>query len=144
LRAHRDFSLFRGGTEAELAGWLRKILAARLGDLMRQYHGTKRRDVGLERELTVELDQSSRLLDQGLVAKLSSPSQQAARREQAVLLADALERLAPDYREVLIWHHLHEYSFPEVAGRMGRSVDAVKKLWARALAQLKRSMGGAS
>jgi RNA polymerase sigma-70 factor (ECF subfamily) len=143
LNAHRDFALFRGNTEAELAGWLRKILAARLGDLMRHYHGTQRRDVALERELAVELDQSSRVLDQGLVAKFSSPSQQAARREQAVHLADALERLAPDYREVLIWHHLHEYSFPEVASRMGRSVEAVKKLWARALAQLRRSMGDA-
>ena len=59
------------------------------------------------------------------------PSQQAARLEQAVLLADALGRLPADYREVLVLRHLEGLTFPEVAGRMGRSVDSVKKLWAR-------------
>jgi RNA polymerase sigma-70 factor (ECF subfamily) len=144
LRAHRDFARFRGTTEEEWAGWLRQILAARLGDVVRHYCGTRRRDVRLERELEGELDQSSRILDQGLVAKLSSPSQQAARREQAVLLAEALEKLPEDYREVLILHNLEECNFPEVARRMGRSVEGVKKLWARALGRLRRSLGGVS
>jgi RNA polymerase sigma-70 factor (ECF subfamily) len=144
LRAHRDFASFRGKTEEEWAGWLRQILAARLGDLVRHYCGTRRRDIRLERELEGELDESSRVLDQGLVAKLSSPSHQAARREQAVLLAEALEKLPEDYREVLILHHLEECNFPEVARRMGRSVEGVKKLWARALGRLRRSLGGGS
>jgi RNA polymerase sigma-70 factor (ECF subfamily) len=96
----------------------------------------------LERGLAAELDQSSRVLDQGLVAPQSSPSQQAARREQAVLLADALERLPEDYREVIILHHMEELSLPEVARRMGRTEHSVEKLWARALARLRRSLGG--
>jgi DNA-directed RNA polymerase specialized sigma24 family protein len=33
-------------------------------------------------------------------------------------------------------------SFPEVAGRMKRSEDSVQKLWVRALANLKRTLGG--
>jgi RNA polymerase sigma-70 factor (ECF subfamily) len=144
LREHRDFARFRGTTEAEWAGWLRQILAARLGDLVRHYCGTRRRDVRLERELEGELDASSRVLDRGLAAKLSSPSNQASRREQAVLLAEALEKLPEDYREVLILHHLEECTFPEVARRMGRTVEGVKKLWARALGRLRRSLGGGS
>jgi RNA polymerase sigma-70 factor (ECF subfamily) len=142
LHAARDFAGFRGTTEEELAGWLRHILAARLSDLLRRYVGAQCRAVHLERELAGELDASSRVLDQGLVAKLSSPSHQAARREQAVLLADALGRLPADYREVLILHHLEECPFQEVARRMGRTVEGVKKLWARALARLRRSLGG--
>src|SRR5258708_16288079 len=63
LRAHRDFARFRGTTEAEWAGWLRQILAARLGDLLRHYCGTRRRDVRLERELEGELGESSRVVD---------------------------------------------------------------------------------
>jgi RNA polymerase sigma-70 factor (ECF subfamily) len=144
LRAHRDFARFRGATEEEWAGWLRQILAARLGDLVRRYCGTRRRDIRLERQLEDELDQSSRVLDGGLAVKLSSPSHQAARREQAVLLAEALEKLPKDYREVLILHNLEECNFPEVARRMGRTVEGVKKLWARALGRLRRSLGGAS
>jgi RNA polymerase sigma-70 factor (ECF subfamily) len=142
LHAVRDLTQFRGTSDQELAGWLRQILAARLADLVRRYCGTQGRDVHLERALQGELDQSSQVLDRGLAAPLSSPSQQAARHERAAWLAQALEQLPEDYREVLVLHHLEECDFPEVARRMGRSVEAVKKLWARALARLRRSAGG--
>jgi RNA polymerase sigma-70 factor (ECF subfamily) len=142
LEAHRHFEAFQGAGEAELVGWLRGILAASLANLVRHYCGTQRRDVRLERELAAELDLSSRILDQGLVARGSSPSQRAARREPAVLLADALEQLPADYREVLILRHLQELTFPEVARRMGRSLGSVEKLWVRALGRLRRSLGG--
>ena len=95
----------------------------------------------LERELTVEIDRSSRLLDRGLMALSSSPSRQARRREQAAQLAEALGRLPDDYREVLVLRHLEELSFPEVARRLGRSVEAVKKLWARAVPRLREVLG---
>jgi RNA polymerase sigma-70 factor (ECF subfamily) len=144
LKAHRDFAQFRGSSEGEWVGWLRQILALNLAHLVRRYCGTQRRDVRLERQLVDELDQSSRVLDRGLAAPGSSPSQQAVHREQAVLLADALGNLPADYREVIILSHLEGLSFPEVARRMQRSVDSVKNLWARALARLRRSMGGAS
>ncbi len=144
LEAHRDFSQFRGGTEEELVSWLRRILASNLANQVRHYYGTQRRNVRLERELTAELDQSSRSLDGALVAPQSSPSQQASQREQAVLLADALGQLPDDYREVLILRHLEGLTFPEVARRLGRSLDSVEKLWVRALARLRRSLGGDS
>src|SRR5438270_9829890 len=95
LEAHRNFARFRGTSEAELTRWLRQILAAKLADLFRRYLGTQGRDVRLERAIEDAFDRSSVLLDRGLVAVQSSPSQQAARREQAVLLADALGQL-PD------------------------------------------------
>ncbi len=144
LEAHRHFTRFRGSSEGEFVSWLREILATNLANLFRRYLGTQRRDVRLERELAVELDQSSRVLDQGFVGKESSPSQQAVRREQAVLLADALGRLPEDYREVIILRHLEGLTFPEIARRMGRSVEAVKKLWARALDRVRRTVGGAT
>lgn len=141
LEAHHHFAVFQGKTEAEFVSWLRQILAGRLAKLVRRYLGTQRRNVRLERDLVAELDQSSRLLDQGLVAPCSSPSQQAVRRERVVLLADALEQLPPHYREVLILRHLEGLSFPEVAQRMGRSLLSVKKLWARALPCLRSALG---
>jgi RNA polymerase sigma-70 factor, ECF subfamily len=143
LHAVRDAARYRGNSEQEFAGWLRQILAARLADLFRRYCGTQSRDVCHEQPLRVELDKSSQVLERGLVAPGSSPSEQADRHEQAVRLARTLERLPADYREVLVLHHLEECDFSEVARRMGRSVEAVKKLWARALARLRRSAGGA-
>jgi RNA polymerase sigma-70 factor (ECF subfamily) len=143
LEAHRHFGRFQGTTEAEFVSWLRQILAANLAMLLRRYLGTRGRDVRLERELAFELDRSSQVLDRGLLAASSSPSQQAVRREQAVLLADALGRLPETYREVIILRHLEGLSFPEVARRMRRSMDSVKNLWARALGQLRRTLGEA-
>jgi RNA polymerase sigma-70 factor (ECF subfamily) len=141
LRAAQYFADFAGTTEVEVMAWLRQIMASRLSDLVRRYCGAQRRDVRLERDLSAELDRSSRVLDQGLVVGRSTPSQHAARREQAVLLANALGQLPSDYREVIILHYLEELQFPEVARRMGRSVDSVKNLWIRSLTRLRRALG---
>src|SRR5688572_10203426 len=140
LEAHRQFGQFRGTTEAELVAWLRRILSGRLALMIRHYLGTKGRDVTLERELAAQLDQSCEVLGGELAASCSTPSQQVSRREQSVLLAEALARLPADYREVIILRHLEALSFPEVAARMNRSENAVYKLWVRALADLRRNM----
>ena len=142
LKAYRDFDQFRGTTEQELVGWLRAILVKNLAMCVRRYCGTQRRNVRLEQELAAEVEQSSQVLDRGLVMPSSSPSEKAARREQAARLANALGTLSDDYREVIILRHLEELSFPEVARRMNRSLDSVKKLWIRAIAQLRETLGG--
>jgi RNA polymerase sigma-70 factor (ECF subfamily) len=141
LEACRHFDQFRGDSEPELTQWLRRILATSLAHLVRRYCGTQARDVQLERSLEDELGQSSRAFDLGLAAQQSTPSQRASRREQAVLLTDALGRLPADYREVLILRHLEGLTFPEVAARMGRTLDSVEKLWARALSRVRRAFG---
>jgi RNA polymerase sigma-70 factor (ECF subfamily) len=142
LEAFRDFGQFRGGGEGHLLAWLRRILATNLANFLRHYLGTQGRDVRLEQQLADDLDQSSGRLGHVLADPQSSPSQQAARREQAVLLADALERLPEDYRDVIVLRSLQGLPFPEVARRLGRSVDSVEKLWVRALPRLRRALGG--
>lgn len=144
LKAHRHFSQFRGGTEGELVAWLRQILASTVANLVRHYYGTQGRDVRLERELMEELEQSSQAWGLGLVASVSSPSHRAARREEAVLLADALRKLPDDYSEVIVLRHLEGLPFADVARRMSRSVDSVEKIWIRALGRLRRLLGDAT
>ena len=143
LAAYRDFVQFRGRTEPELVGWLRRMLASNLVNLVRRYRLTQRRDVRLEIQVAAQIDHSSLALGQAPVARDSSPSQQAVRREEAVLLADALERLPADYREAITLRQLEGLSFADVARRMGRSVDSVKKLWVRGLARLRDFLGSA-
>src|SRR6478609_456465 len=140
LEAHRHFPVFRGQSEPEVAAWLRQILAGVLADLLRRYLGTQGRDVRLERELAGELDQSSIALDRGLADPGPTPSKLAAGRERAVLLADALAELPPDYQEVIVLRHLEERPFADVAKQMGRTEDAVQKLWVRALARLRKAL----
>jgi RNA polymerase sigma-70 factor (ECF subfamily) len=141
LEAARHFGAFRGQTEPEMAAWLRQILAGCLAHLVRRFCGTQARDVRLERALENDLDQSSRAIDRSLVAVQSTPSQRAAAREQAVLLADALAGLPADYHEVIVLRHLEGLTFPQVAERMGRSLDSVEKLWLRAVTRLRQAVG---
>jgi RNA polymerase sigma-70 factor (ECF subfamily) len=141
LEAHKNFALFRGDSESQFIAWLRQILAAQLAQTFRRYLGTQGRDVRLEREIEDAFDRSSVLLDRGLVAVQSSPSQQASRREQGVLLANALDELSEDYREVIVLRHLEGLTFPEVAEQMDRSLDSVNKLWMRALIRLRQLLG---
>jgi RNA polymerase sigma-70 factor (ECF subfamily) len=140
LEAHRSLERFRGGSTREFLAWLRQITAAVLSNQVRRYYGTKRRDVRLERSLAEDIERSSQALDGALVSHDPSPSQHAASREQAVQLADALGTLPANYREVIILRQLEDLPFPEVAERMGRSVDSVKNLWVRGLARLRRGM----
>jgi RNA polymerase sigma-70 factor, ECF subfamily len=141
LEIHRKISQFRGRSEREFLTWIRRLIGSILANQVRHYLGTKSRDARLERALVDDLDQSSRALNDGLIASQSSPSQQAVRREQAVLLADALNELPEDYREVIILRQLEGLSFPDVARRTGRTEDSVKNVWLRALARLRVSLG---
>ncbi len=138
LEACRDLPKFRGGTEAELLGWLRQILAHVLGHEFRRYAGTQQRDVVREVSLEQSLAQSSQRLGDMLATSGSSPSQQAVKHEQEVMLAEVLGRLPDDYREVIILRNLEGLSHEEVAQRMGRRVGAVRMLWVRALARVRK------
>jgi RNA polymerase sigma-70 factor, ECF subfamily len=142
LEAHRHFAAFRGTTEPEFARWLRRILAGVLANTVRHYFGTQARDPRLEQTIRAAVDQSSYALVSQLPDPGLSPSEVVARREQAVLFADALAGLPDDYREVLVLRNLEGLPFQEVAGRMGRTVDSVEKLWLRAIDRLRREVEG--
>lgn len=138
FEAVRDYHSYRGNSEAELAAWLRSIVARNLADTVRRYCTAQQRDVRLERSLERDLAASSVALERAFVNPSSSPSQRASERERAVLLADALAKLPEAYREVVIRRHFEGRSFPDVAREMGRSLDSVKNLWFRAFDQLRQ------
>ena len=144
LEACQALPNFRGSTEAELIAWLRSILAGVLGDAFRRYHATQARDLAREVSLEAELDGSSRRLGQLLADTGPSPSAEAVRHEQGVLLANALSRLPEDYREVIVLRNIEGLSHEEVAARMGRAAGAVRMLWLRALSCLHRELGQGS
>lgn len=140
MEAVRDWPRFRGETEAELAAWLRKILAHVLLHEVRRYGGARRRDVGREVSLEEAIAESSRRLGAALEAPGSSPSQRAGRHELELRLADALARLPADYAEIILLRNVEGLPHEEVARRMGRGVGAVRMLWVRALARLRQEL----
>jgi RNA polymerase sigma-70 factor, ECF subfamily len=141
LEAHRNFHLFRGDNEPAFVAWLRSILSGRISSLLKRYLKSQGRDVRREQRLEINLSHSTCMLDQALFAPGSTPSRQLLKREQGVLLAEALAQLAPDYREVIILRHFDQLGFPDVARQMNRTEDSVQKLWVRALTKLRRNLG---
>jgi RNA polymerase sigma-70 factor (ECF subfamily) len=131
--AHQAFGEFDGRDEAAFAAWLRKILVRNVVDLARRYK-TSARDVS--REEPWDPGQIVKRIHK-LSLSQTSPSQSAQRRELGVVLADALAELSADHRQVIMLRNLQDLPWAEVAKQMGRSDEAVRKLWTRALVQLK-------
>lgn len=142
LEAHRQFPRFLGEAEPQLLEWLRAILAGVLANIVRRYLGTQARNLKLEQELADDLNQSSCQLAAWAIDPESSPSAQAARGEQTLIVANGLGRLPEDYREVLMLRHLDGLTFQEISAKLNRSVDSVEKLWVRGLAKLKQVCAG--
>jgi RNA polymerase sigma-70 factor, ECF subfamily len=137
LEACRDLPNFRGHTQGELLAWLRGILAHVISHQVRHYGGTLARDAGREVSLDASLAATSCALVNVLAADQTSPSMNAAREEEGVRLAQVLEGLPADYREVLILRNLEGLSHEAVARRMNRSPGAIRMLWVRALARFR-------
>ena len=143
MAAHGNIADFRGESAAEFGAWLRGILSNTLAMHVRKFLGTQKRDPRLEQQLDRGLASVSGLLQSQIAGDMTSPSQHFARNEAFLQLAEALEGLPEDYRQVIVLRHVEGLPFAEVAKAMGRSVDSVEKMWVRALAKLKTTMGEA-
>jgi RNA polymerase sigma-70 factor (ECF subfamily) len=139
LKAYQNLRQFRGRGDAELAAWLRRILANTLVDAARQFGGAKR-DVDRELSLEASIEQSSARIEAMLHADESSPSSRAVRHEEMLCLAAALGRLPDDQRSVVELHHLQGCPVGEVAQRLGRTERAVAGLLRRGLKKLRELM----
>src|SRR5262245_23531834 len=135
LRAHANLVQFRGTTEAELIAWLQRILANVFRDKLSEAHADKR-DVDLEQSL----EQSSARLETFLAGDQSSPSQQAERKEMLIRLAEALEELPEDQRDVFIQRDLLGVKVGEIAERLKKTEKSVAGLLLRARRTLRDAL----
>ena len=136
LQALQALDQFRGHSDAELAAWLRQIVAHKLTNAARDL-GRAKRDVGRECSLERALEQSSARLEAWLVTEQSSPSRQAQRKEQVLRMAEALASLPEAQREALTLHYLQSWSLDDIGRQLGRSPSAVAGLIKRGLKQLR-------
>jgi RNA polymerase sigma-70 factor (ECF subfamily) len=136
LEAHRKRDQFRGQSEAEMAGWLRQLLAFNLADAVRAA-GRAKRNVARERSLEAALDESSARLGAWLAADQSSPSRQAECHEQAARLAVVLTHVPETQRQALLLRYCQDCSIEEISRRLDRTPAAVAGLLKRGLRQLR-------
>jgi RNA polymerase sigma-70 factor (ECF subfamily) len=129
VEVHRHFPRFHGQTVADLLSWLRPIVVRAAGHTLRGHLCTAQRDPGREQ---AEADLDALVADPD-----SSPSGQAIRQEQTLLLAEALGRLPEDMQQVLLGRHADGLAHAELAQRLGRSEAAVRVLYTRAVRRLR-------
>jgi RNA polymerase sigma-70 factor (ECF subfamily) len=121
---------FRGATGPELIAWLTRIARRQALDAIRKER-TKKRGGSQE----VEHPDDAGDWDD-VAAETSTPSQQAARNEEHADLNAALERLSDDHQRVIRLRIFENLSYAEIAQRLGRTEDAAKQLFHRALEKL--------
>jgi RNA polymerase sigma-70 factor (ECF subfamily) len=132
MEAQRGFEGFRGKSETELRAWLRRILLNNIANLSRQFRDTDKRLLG--RETARDDTAIEGLLDD----KGESPSSVVAGREQDAALGRSMAKLPELHRQVIRWRNYERCTFEEIGGRLGRSAEAARKLWARAVEQLQQ------
>lgn len=77
-----------------------------------------------------------------LLSEEPSPEQLTSAGQDLALLVDALERLSPKCQDVFLLSRMDGLSYPQIAVRCGISVKMVEKYMSRALAELRKRVGG--
>lgn len=120
--------------------WLRQMAWERLVDLHRRHLQAAGRSVARESRWSVS-DESIAELARKLVAGGSSPSSRLRHHETRDRVRQALERLSPDDRELLLLRHLEQLRVGEIAAVLEISEPAVKSRLRRALERLHNALG---
>lgn len=139
--ARRDFPAFRGSSPEECFAWLRTILRNNVVDAVRRYKLAQKRAAALELSLaTPEGRREGRLVEM----PQGPPDGSAIRREDAGILTETLLRLSADHQAVLKLRYWEGLSFSEIGMRLGRSAEAARKLWFRAVERLQDELNAAN
>jgi RNA polymerase sigma-70 factor (ECF subfamily) len=100
---------------------------------------------GIAEHLIWNLSQKKNLGPMPLTREIAgsgiSPSRGLRRQQRFDRLEKALDDLTPEQRRAVILARIEGLKVKEIAARMGRSTEAVKKLLARAVLRLRRSFG---
>lgn len=132
LEAHQGLDRFRGDGEDALLAWLQQILSRNVLDEVRRL-----RRVKYDAALECSLDDLSTRSHPALAADQSSPSTCAARNEELLKLAAALDQLPVDQQTAVVLHRLQGVPLADVAAHMGRTKPAVAGLLHRGMLRLK-------
>ena len=124
--------------------WLRLITGQRLMALHRRHLGAQMRSAGQEIALhRGPIPQATSLsLAEMLLGRLTSPTRAFQRAEMQLRIQEALNRMDPIDREVLVLRHFEELSNAETAQALGLEKTAASNRYIRALKRLREVLAG--
>ena len=138
VEAQREAGRWTGGAEAtdELRAWLRQFLMHKIAHTRGGIAGLASAD---RAEVPLAIVEADPLMAETLVADQTSVGTRAARREEEAALRSALDRLPDRMHQAVLWRHNEDCTFDEIGRRLGCSNVAARKLWLKALQQLRSS-----
>ena len=133
LMALRDFTY---KNEGDFLRWLSRIAQNVLHGNLDKLHAAKR---DIRRE--VRLDNYRPATEVGIVrtpgpVETTTPSVIMSRKEELDKLEKAMDKLKPEYRQVIILAKIDGLSYKEIGERLSKSADAVGHLLLRAMEAL--------
>jgi RNA polymerase sigma-70 factor (ECF subfamily) len=136
VSALKDLGNFTYKTEGDFLRWLSRIAENRLRGHLQRFHANKR-DIRKE----VRLNGYRPTAEDSVVAALeavvtTTPSAIMSKREELDKLAKAIDALKPEYKQVVVLTKLEGLSYKEIGERLGKSADAARMLFSRAMAEL--------
>ncbi|MCD0460554.1 sigma-70 family RNA polymerase sigma factor [Roseiconus lacunae] len=140
LAAQRDFEKFRGRSAGELSAWLKIILSRALVREFERHVEAGKRDV--RREVSLDaiaagLESSCTLAASILPGRTPDPAEILIADEESRRVADLVASLPEHYRTVVMLKNFVGLETEQIAMQMGRSPQAIRLLWMRALRALK-------
>ena len=134
--AFRDLEGFTYTSEGDLLRWLGQIAENRIRDNLDKLHADKRdirKEIPLQDDAVTSRDDRARVFEP---ARNTTPSIILSKKEELDKLEKAIDKLKPEYKEVIIWAKIDGLSYNEMGRRLGKSDEAVRKLVSRAMAEL--------
>jgi RNA polymerase sigma-70 factor (ECF subfamily) len=117
---------------AAVMAWLAKIVDNEIRD-QADYYKRKRRETEKRAPIEAAAD---------VPAPVRHALSQVIVSRQAEQLEAALEDLGDAQREIIVLRKLEELTFPEIAERLGKSEDACRMAFSRAMAALTMRLAG--
>lgn len=134
IEAQRSLSEFQGTAKREFRAWIRRIMVNNLQDAIRQFRTARKRQTSREVPVVQTARDDSPQLE--IAGSEETPSKATIREEERQRLVAHLEQLPADYRRVIELRNLEQRTFVEIGHLIGKTPDAVRMLWGRAMRRL--------
>jgi RNA polymerase sigma-70 factor (ECF subfamily) len=139
LEASRRLPEIASNPQVPIYLWLRFLVRQKLAELHRRHLVVQARDAGREVSLARRNPADSSGVSRGdaIGGDVSSPSEAAIHAERRVRVEEALNRLDPIDREILVLRHFEQLTNGEAAEFLKLDKSAASKRYARAVIRLK-------
>ena len=141
IRALQGLREFTYENEGDFIRWLSRIAENAFRDNLDKLYAGKR-DIRKE----VQFDNNGSTFKDKYVGphepiQTTTPSMIVSRREDLARLEKAIDKLKPEYREVIVLAKIEGLSYHQIGDRLGKSIGAVKMLVSRATVALASAFG---